>query len=71
MALIELKHLTKTFKGKAQTVEALKDINLAINKGEIYGIIGSCKSRKLTVYGGECRDGNDLNGARLWLIGDL
>ena len=28
LPLIELKHLTKTFKGKTQTVEALRDINL-------------------------------------------
>ena len=30
LALIELNHLTKTFKGKTQTVDALKDINLQI-----------------------------------------
>ena len=40
MPLIELKHLTKTFRGKTQTVEALRDINLTINQGDIYGIIG-------------------------------
>ena len=33
MALIELNHLTKTFKGKTQTVDALKDINLHIEQG--------------------------------------
>ena len=49
VALIELKHLTKTFKGKTQTVEALKDINLAINKGEIYGIIGMSGAGKSTL----------------------
>ena len=49
MALIELKHLTKTFKGKTQTVEALKDINLSINKGDIYGIIGMSGAGKSTL----------------------
>ena len=34
LALIELNHLTKTFKGKTQTVDALKDINLQIEQGE-------------------------------------
>ena len=49
MALIQLKHLTKTFKGKTQTVEALKDINLNINKGDIYGIIGMSGAGKSTL----------------------
>ncbi len=49
VALIELKHLTKTFKGKTQTVEALKDINLSINKGDIYGIIGMSGAGKSTL----------------------
>ena len=49
MALIELKHLTKTFRGKTQTVEALKDINLDINQGDIYGIIGMSGAGKSTL----------------------
>ncbi len=49
MALIELKHLTKTFKGKTQTVEALRDINLEIQQGDIYGIIGMSGAGKSTL----------------------
>ncbi len=49
MALIELRHLTKTFRGKTQTVEALKDINLSIEKGDIYGIIGMSGAGKSTL----------------------
>ena len=49
LALIELKHLTKTFRGKTQMVEALRDINLAINQGEIYGIIGMSGAGKSTL----------------------
>ena len=49
LPLIELKHLTKTFKGKTQTVEALRDINLTINQGDIYGIIGMSGAGKSTL----------------------
>ena len=37
LALIELNHLTKTFKGKTQTVDALKDINLHIEPLKVNG----------------------------------
>ena len=48
MALIELNRLTKTFKGKTQTVDALKDINLHIEQGDIFGIIGMSGAGKST-----------------------
>ena len=49
LALIELNHLTKTFKGKSQTVDALKDINLHIEQGDIFGIIGMSGAGKSTL----------------------
>ena len=49
LPLIELKHLTKTFKGKTQTVDALRDINLQIEQGDIYGIIGMSGAGKSTL----------------------
>ena len=37
--IIQVKDVSKTFVGKANTVEALRGINLEIHKGEIYGVI--------------------------------
>ena len=39
MAQIEVRHLSKTFTSKDAKVNALKDINLEIERGDIYGII--------------------------------
>ena len=40
VAVIELKHIGKVYHAKGGDLEALKDINLSIEEGEIYGIIG-------------------------------
>ena len=40
MAAIEVRHLYKKFEQKGVTVEALSDINLTVEQGDIYGIIG-------------------------------
>lgn len=47
--MIKIEHLDKTFMGKTQTVEALKDINLDIHKGDIFGIIGMSGAGKSTL----------------------
>ena len=47
--MIEIKNLTKTFKTSGGDVEALKDISLTINDGEIYGIIGMSGAGKSTL----------------------
>ena len=39
MALIELRHVKKEFSGKAGKVTALKDIDLTVESGDIYGAI--------------------------------
>ena len=69
--MIELKDLCKTFNASSGTVEALKDINLTINDGEIFGIIGLSGAGKSTLvrcinllerptYGSVIIDGKDM-----------
>ena len=46
---IQIKNVTKTFQTRENRVEALKNINLEINKGDIYGIIGMSGAGKSTL----------------------
>ena len=48
--MIELKHVSKTFDtGTAGGVDALKDVSLTIEDGDIYGIIGMSGAGKSTL----------------------
>lgn len=47
--IIRLKNLSKTYGSKASAVHALSDINLEINQGEIFGIIGLSGAGKSTL----------------------
>ncbi len=47
--MIELVHVCKTFKTDHDSVEAVKDVSLTINKGDIYGIIGLSGAGKSTL----------------------
>lgn len=49
MKEIEVKHLSKTFAQKDLKVDALTDINLCVEKGDIYGIIGMSGAGKSTL----------------------
>lgn len=47
--MIEFKNLEKSFEGKHGTVHALKDINLKVDEGEIYGVVGFSGAGKSTL----------------------
>ena len=47
--MIEIRHLGKTYHTRERDIVALEDINLAINDGEIFGIIGLSGAGKSTL----------------------
>ncbi len=48
--MIEIKNLNKSYKLKNGELIALKDINLTINNGEIYGVMGLSGAGKSTLF---------------------
>src|SRR5690625_7956837 len=48
-ALIELKNISKIYKRNNTETKALNDINLHINKGDIFGVIGFSGAGKSTL----------------------
>ena len=49
MSEIEIRNLTKRFEVKGNTVTALDNVSLSIEKGDIYGIIGMSGAGKSTL----------------------
>ena len=47
--MIEIQHLTKTYKTADGSVEALKDVNIIVPDGDIFGIIGMSGAGKSTL----------------------
>jgi D-methionine transport system ATP-binding protein len=49
MALIELRHVNKEFSGKSGKVAAVQSVDLNVDEGDIYGIIGHSGAGKSTL----------------------
>jgi D-methionine transport system ATP-binding protein len=49
MSEIEVRHLSKTFYQGDTKVEAVKDVSLSIEHGDIYGVIGMSGAGKSTL----------------------
>ena len=49
MAILEVRNLSKSFRTADGPVDALKNVNLTINNGDIYGIIGMSGAGKSTL----------------------
>lgn len=47
--MIELKNINVTFESKEQTVQAVKDVSLKVEKGDIFGIVGYSGAGKSTL----------------------
>lgn len=47
--MIEFQNVKKVYKTKKQTVEALKGINLTVEKGDIFGVVGYSGAGKSTL----------------------
>lgn len=47
--MIELKNVSKTFKTKQKEVQAVKNVNLTVDAGEIFGVIGYSGAGKSTL----------------------
>ncbi|RII34611.1 ATP-binding cassette domain-containing protein [Clostridium chromiireducens] len=47
--MIELKNINIEFKSKGSLIQAVKDVNLTINKGEVFGIVGLSGAGKSTL----------------------
>ena len=45
--IINLEHIDITFRQKKRVIEAVKDVSIVINKGDIYGIVGYSGAGKI------------------------
>ena len=48
-AMIQLDHIDVTFQQKKRQIQAVKDVTIQINEGDIYGIVGYSGAGKSTL----------------------
>ena len=76
MSIIEIKNLTKKFEIEGHTITALDGINLSIEKGDIFGVIGMSGAGKSTLvrsinYLERPSDGSvSIDGVDLWSLSE-
>ena len=47
--MITLNNVSVTFAGKETTIKAVKDVQLTVNKGDVFGIVGYSGAGKSTL----------------------
>ena len=47
--MIDIEHVSKTFREKKTEVRALRDVSIHVGRGEIYGIVGFSGAGKSTL----------------------
>ena len=52
-AMIQLDHIDVTFQQKKRQIQAVKDVTIQINEGDIYGIVGYSGAGKSTLVPGD------------------
>ena len=82
MSVIELNDVSVTFHEGGRTVEAVKHVNISVEKGEIFGIVGFSGAGKSTLVrtinllerptgGHVVIDGNDITALKGSQLSDL
>ena len=51
--MIRLDHIDVTFQQKKRQIQAVKDVTIHINEGDIYGIVGQFWSREIDLGSGD------------------
>ena len=68
--MIQLEHISKRYVGPSGTVDALKDVSVHVEKGDIYGIIGSPGAGKSLCSAWSTSWKNRIPAQSPWLAGN-